>query len=244
MNQSKDEKIDIFSNEINDEFVNAIFDKKIFEGGNILLLANGDINNLEGKMIIKDSNIDDLAILNNLLIFIHTSPALINPFLAIPSVVGMATNSGFNLTAYKIINGSIEFNYSKEKELLDIKKLVTVGNGIDFDGKGKVNLNDMTITSDINLIFLKDYSKIVGAIPVVNFVLLGDNNRVETQVNVFGDLDNPKISTNLTKDAFSVPMNIVKRILTSPSALLDFVTGKETEEEKEDKENMINKPLE
>ena len=244
MNQSKDEKIDIFSNEINDEFVNAIFDKKIFEGGNILLLANGDINNLEGKMIIKDSNIDDLAILNNLLIFIHTSPALINPFLAIPSVVGMATNSGFNLTAYKIINGSIEFNYSKEKELLDIKKLVTVGNGIDFDGKGKVNLNDMTITSDIKLIFLKDYSKIVGAIPVVNFVLLGDNNRVETQVNVFGDLDNPKISTNLTKDAFSVPLNIVKRILTSPSALLDFVTGKETEEEKEDKENMINKPLE
>jgi hypothetical protein len=244
MNQSKDEKIDIFSNEINDEFVNAIFDKKIFEGGNLLFLASGDINNLEGKMIIKDSNIDDLAILNNLLIFIHTSPALINPFLAIPSVVGMATTSGFNLTAYKIINGSVEFNYSKEKELLDIKKLVTVGNGIDFDGKGKVNLNDMTISSDIKLIFLKDYSKIVGAIPVVNFVLLGDNNRVETQVNVFGDLDNPKISTNLTKDAFSVPMNIVKRILTSPSALYDFISGKETQEEKEDKENMINKPLE
>ena len=242
--QSKDEKIDIFSNEINDEFVNAIFDKKIFEGGNILLLANGDINNLNGKLMIKDTNVDDLAILSNLLIFIQTSPALINPFLAIPSVVGMATNSGFNLTAYKIINGSIEFNYSKEKELLDIKKLVTVGNGIDFDGKGKVNLNDMTLTSDIKLVFLKDYSKIVGAIPVVNFVLLGDNNRVETQVNVFGDLANPKISTNLTKDAFSVPMNIVKRILTSPGALLDFVTGKETQEDKQDKENMINKPLE
>jgi hypothetical protein len=241
--ESKDEKIDIFSNDINDEFLNTIFDKKIFEGGNLLLLANGDINNLNGKLMIKDSNIADLAILSNLLIFIQTSPALINPFLAIPSVVGMATNSGFNLTAYKITNGSIEFNYSKEKELLDLKKIVTVGNGIDFDGKGKINLKDMTINSDIKLVFLKDYSKIVGAIPVVNFVLLGDNNRVETKVNVFGDLTNPKISTNLTKDAFSVPMNIVKRILTSPGALLDFVSGKETEEEKENKENMINKPL-
>ena len=50
-------------------------------------------------MIIKIVNIEDLAILNNLLLFIHTSPAFINPFLAIPSVVGMATNSGFNLTA-------------------------------------------------------------------------------------------------------------------------------------------------
>jgi hypothetical protein len=242
--QSADEKIDLFSTDINDEFINAIFDKKVFQGGNLLLLANGDINNLNGKLMIKNSNIADLAILSNLLIFIQTSPALINPFLAIPSVVGMATNSGFNLTAYKILDGSIEFNYSKEKELLDIKKLVTVGNGIDFDGKGKVNLNDMTITSDIKLVFFKDYSKIVGAIPVVNFVLLGDNNRVETRVNVFGDLDNPKISTNLTKDAFSVPVNIVKRILTSPSALYDFITGKETEEQKEDKENMINKPLE
>ena len=241
--KSKDEKIDIFSNDINDEFVNAIFGEKMFEGGNLLLLANGDINNLSGKVLIKDSNIANIGILSNLLLFIQTSPALINPFLAIPSVVGMATSSGFNLTAYKIINGSIEFNYSKEKELLDITKLVTVGNGIDFDGKGKVNLNDMTLTSDIKLVFLKDYSTIVGAIPVVNFVLLGDNNRVETKVNVFGDLANPKISTNLTKDAFSVPMNIVKRILTSPGALLDFVTGKETEEEIENKENMINKPL-
>jgi hypothetical protein len=241
--ESKDKSIDIFSNDISAEFINTIFAKKIFEGGNILFLANGDINNLNGKVLIQNSNIKDLAILNNLLIFIHTSPALINPFLAIPSVVGMATNSGFNLTAYKIVNGSLDFNYSKDKELIDIKKLVTVGNGIDFDGKGKVNLKDMTLNSDIKLVFLKDYSKIVGSIPVINFVLLGNNNRVETQVNIFGSIDNPKISTNLTKDAFSVPMNIAKRILESPGMLFDFITGAETQEEKDNKENMINKPL-
>ena len=242
--ESKDKKIDIFSNDISDEFINALFSKEMIKGGNILFLANGDINNLDGKIIIKDSNIEDLAILNNLLIFIHTSPALINPLLALPSVVGMATNSGFNLSAYKIVNGSIEFNYNKEKELLNIKKLLTVGNGIDFDGKGKIDLKNMSIDTNIKLIFLKDYSKIVGMIPVVNYVLLGNSNRVETLVNVFGDLDNPKISTNLTKDAFSVPMNIAKRILSSPSALFDFISGKSSEEENKNKESMINKPLE
>lgn len=240
--ESKDKKIDIFSDDVSDEFVNALFAKKIFEGGKLLFLASGDINNLNGKIIIENSNIDDLSIINNLLMFIHTSPALINPLLAIPSVVGMATNQGFNLTAYKIVNGAIEFNYSHDKELIDIKKLVTVGNGIDFDGKGKVNLNDMTINSDIKLIFLKDYSSIVGMIPVVNYVLLGSSNRVETQVNIFGDLSNPKISTNLTKDAFSVPMNIAKRILSSPGMLLDFITGKDSDEEILEKENRINKP--
>lgn len=242
--ESKDKKIDIFSNEISDEFVNAIFNKNVFKDGKILFLANGDINNLNGKIIIENSNIDDLSIINNLLIFIHTSPALLNPLLALPSVVGMATNSGFNLTAYKIVNGVIEFTYSKEKDLIDIKKLITVGNGIDFDGKGKIDLNNMTINSDIKLIFLKDYSKIVGIIPVVNYVLLGNNNRVETQVNLFGDLDNPKISTNLTKDAFSIPMNIAKRILSSPSMLLNFITGKDSEEEVLEKEKRINKPSE
>ena len=118
------------------------------------------------------------------------------------------------------------------------------GNGIDFDGKGKIDLNNMTINSDIKLIFLKDYSKIVGIIPVVNYVLLGNNNRVETQVNLFGDLDNPKISTNLTKDTFSIPMNIAKRILSSPSMLLNFITGKDSEEEVLEKEKRINKPSE
>jgi hypothetical protein len=241
--ESKEKKLDIFANDLSDEFINAIFDKKIFKGGNMLLLANGNIDDLNGKFILDDSNIEDLAILNNLLIFIHTSPGLINPLLAIPSVIGMATTSGFNLTAYKVVNGSIEFNYNKSKELLDIKKLLAIGNGIDFDGKGKVDLNNLTLQSDIKLVFLKDYSSIVGMIPVVNYVLLGDNNRVETHVNIFGDLSNPKISTNLTKDAFSVPLNIVKRIWTSPSVLLDFISGKETKEEKETNENMINKPL-
>lgn len=242
--ESKDKKVDIFSNNLNDEFINSIFDKHIFEGGNILLHASGTIDNINGKIIIENSNIKDLAILNNLLIFIQTSPALINPLLAIPSVVGLATNSGFNLTAYKIVNGNIEFNYSKEKNLLDIKKLVTIGNGIDFDGSGKIDLNTMMLSSTIKLIFLKDYSKIVGMIPVVNYVLLGDNNRVETEVNLDGSLDNPELSTNLTKDTITAPMNIGKRILNSPVKLFDFIMGKDPEEEMKSKEGQIvNKPL-
>ena len=47
-----------------------------------------------------------------------------------------------------------------------------------------------------------------------------DNNRVETEVNLNGKLEDPEVSTNLTKDTLSVPMNIGKRIINSPSALL------------------------
>jgi len=228
--ESKDKKVDIFANDISDTFINTIFNKKILKGNNILFLANGTRPSLKGKMILKDVKIEDLAILNNLLLFINTSPALINPFLAIPSVVGLATTGGFNLTGYKIIDGILNFDYNEDKKHLDIKKLVTIGNGIDFDGYGKVDINTGTIKSKVKLIFFKDYSKLVGAIPIVNYVLLGKNKRIETKVNIFGPLENPKISTNLTKDAFSVPLNIAKRVLTSPVEFVNFlkVLGKES----------------
>lgn len=221
--ESKDKKIDIFANNISDVFINTIFNKKILKGNGMLFLANGTPESINGKMIFKNVKIEDLAILNNLLLFINTSPALINPLLAIPSVVGMASNGGFNLTGYRIVDGVLTFDYNQDKKLLDIKKLVTVGNGIDFDGSGIIDINTGTIKSSVNLIFLKDYSKIVGAIPIVNYVLLGKDKRVETKVNIFGPLDNPKISTNLTKDAFSVPLNIAKRVLTSPVEFVNFL---------------------
>lgn len=241
--ESKDKKIDIFSNNVSDEFINALIGKHVFDGGNLMFYANGYMNNLNGKLIIENSNVEGVTILNNLLLFIQTSPALINPLLAIPAVVGLATNSGFNLLAYNIVDGTIEFNYNKDKELLDVKKLITIGNGIDFDGSGIVDLKNYRIDSNIKLIFFKDYSKLVGMVPVVNYVLLGDSNRVETEVNLSGNLDNPEISTNLTKDTISVPMNIGKRILSFPSIFFDFIRGKDTLEQEKIKKNQINKPL-
>ena len=241
--ESKDKKIDIFSNNVSDEFINALIGKHIFDGGNLMFYASGYMNDLNGKLIIENSNVEGVTILNNLLLFIQTSPALINPLLAIPAVVGLATNSGFNLLAYNIVDGTIEFNYNKDKELLDIKKLITIGNGIDFDGRGTVDLKNNIIDSNIKLIFFKDYSKLVGMVPVINYVLLGDNNRVETEVNLNGSLSDPDISTNLTKDTISVPMNIGKRILSFPSILFDFIRGKDSIEEEKIKKNQINKPL-
>ena len=223
--ESSDNKIDIFANNLNDEFINTIFDKQILKNGNFMILAKGDKNSLDGKLIIQNSKVEDLAVLNNLLLFIHTSPAIINPVLAIPSLVGMATNKGFDLTGYKINNGTIEFNYEIENKKLNIKKLLTIGNGVDFDGYGLIDLINMSLDMKVKLIFLKDYSNLVGAIPVINYLFLGDNKRVETLVDIFGALENPKISTNLTKETFSVPVNIAKRILQSPNKLLEFIKG-------------------
>ena len=235
--KDKKGKVSLSANNINDKFLNTIFNKNIIKGGKLMLLASGDESSLKGKVLFDNNKIEELAVINNLLLFIHTSPALINPYLVIPSVLNMATKGTVNLNGYKIIDGFMNFDYNLKSKLFNIPKLVTLGNGIDFDGKGVLDINTMNLRSTLKLIFFKDYTSIVGAIPVVNYVVLGDSKRVETKVDIFGPLSNPKISTNLTKDAFSVPVNIAKRILTSPIKLLEYINelAKDDKKVKSDK---------
>jgi hypothetical protein len=211
---------------MNDQFLNALIGKKLVEGGNINIDAEGLNDIIKGKATIEDSKIVDLAILNNLLILINTSPGLINPLLAIPSVVGMATNDGFNLNGYRIVNGTIDFVYDVNNKFLNMEKIFTKGNGIDFDGFMTINFNTFDIDSKMKLVFFKNYSKIVGAIPVVNYILLGDENRVSTQVEIYGTLDEPKYKTKFVKEGATAPLNLIKRIIISPLKLFDTIDDK------------------
>lgn len=208
---------------MNDEFLNALISKNLIRGGLVNLKASGKNKKLEGQATIDDARILDLALLNNLLILINTSPAIINPFLAIPSVVGMATNEGFNLNGYRVVEGGLDFVFDLDKKYLNMHKIKTTGNGIDFDGYATINFENSLIDSRLNLIFMKDYSKIVGSIPVINYVLLGDKKRVDTQVEIYGTLEEPKYKTKLVEEGVSAPINVLKRVITSPLELLKSI---------------------
>lgn len=230
---SKDNQNNIYieAKNLQDEYVNNLVNKKLFEGGNVNITASGNINSIKGKAFLQNTKINDLALLNNLLMVINTSPAIINPLLAIPSLVDMAVSKGFNINGYRVVEGEIDFIYNFDSKILELDKISTKGNGIDFNGKAKLNFADSTIDSDLNLVFFKTYSKIVGAIPIINYVFLGDEKRVETEVNISGTIEDPKYETNLTSDSFEVPVNIFKRIITSPTKLYDYLNNIVTDDE-------------
>ena len=229
---------------MNDEFLNSLMNKNLIKNGNVNLTANGKNGIVIGHADLTNTRIVDLAILNNLLIFINTSPALINPFLAIPSVVGMATSGGFTLNGYRVNEGKVDFSYNFKDKFLNMNKIFTKGNGIDFDGHATIDFTNSKVNSKLKLVFLKDYSKIVGAIPVINYVLLGDEKRVDTQVEIFGTLDEPKYRTELAKEGVTAPVNLIKRIITTPIKLLETIGEKLSEdgvEEKKDESKKDNK---
>lgn len=219
---------------MDDEFLNALLGKELIKGGKVNLIATGKDDKITGYATFNETKIVDLAILNNLIILINTSPAIINPLLAIPSVVGMATNGGFNLNGYRITQGRVDFSYDFKNKYLDMNRIYTEGNGIDFDGNMTIDFNSSKVDAKLKLVFFKDYSKIVGYIPVINYMLLGDENRVDTEVTIYGTLDDPKYKTNLIEEGVSAPVNFLKRVITSPLQLFKSFGSSDEEEEKKE----------
>ncbi|MGJ0309550.1 YhdP family protein [Aliarcobacter cryaerophilus] len=213
---NKNNNIDIYAAKINEKFINTFANSNILDGGKIDFFANGTTKSIRGKLIVEDSSLKNVTILNNIMFLVESSPAFINPLLAIPAVFGLN-----KLGIYKIKEGVVEFEYDNDKNLIDIKNLHTVGNGMDFEGKGVLDLNKKEVDATLNLVFLKTYSSVFEYIPIVNYILLGDEKRVETQIQLTGSLSDPVLTTNLFKDGFSAPLNIFKRVFTTPSNMID-----------------------
>ncbi len=219
-----DDNLSLEAINMSDDFLNSLISKDIISGGSVNLNAYGKNGFIEGTAFIKESKIKDLAILNNLLMFINTSPALINPLFAVPSVVGMATEGGFNINGYRVTDGRIDFTYNFDNKLLNMYKIFTKGNGIDFEGFANINFDSSRIDSELKLIFFKSYSKVVGAIPVLNYLFLGDEKRVDTEVEIYGTLDDPKYKTNVARDGVNAPVNFLKRLINSPMKIIDSLS--------------------
>jgi len=221
-NQNKNGYIDTYIAKANDNFVNALLNKSVMSKGKVNFYVNGYLDNLEGKILIEESDIENLTILNNILFILESSPALINPLLAIPSLLGSN-----QLGRYHVKDGIIDFVYNHNTKILDIQNLHSSGNGIDFEGKAVINLDTNEINSDLKLIFFKTYTSIVDSIPILNYILLGDEQRVETQLDISGDFNEPTIKTNIFKDGTKATWNIIKRVYKTPENLIKNIKNKD-----------------
>ena len=233
-------KISLKAYNITDEMVNTFLNKELIKGGEISLLAVGQDEFLEGHVWLKENRILDLAILNNIITLVNTSPAIINPLLAIPALFDMVTNEGFNLNGYRVNKGDIDFSYNQRTKLLQLNTIKTKGNSVDINGVATIDLEASTVNSKLNMIFMKGYSSVVKKIPLLGYILLGEDKRIATQVDVTGSLESPKIETNVIKDSASIPIDVIKRIILSPAKVFES-DEKAKQEEKQDQKRLERK---
>jgi hypothetical protein len=204
---------------LNTNFINSLAGKKLFKGGFIDLYTSGTQCNLKGDAQIQNLNIKDAAILKDIFLVINSAPALINPLLILPNAYRFASDE-FSLSEYEIKKGNFNFNINRDKSTVDLPQFNITGVYSDFDGSANIDLYQSKIKSKINIIFMKDYAKIINYIPLVNYIMLGDEKRFSYSVDVDGNLTEPKVTTHMTKETVMAPINMIKRVFMLP--LLPF----------------------
>ncbi len=189
---------------LNHTFVNSILEKKIFKGGNFNLKIKGaNSEHFVGYVRFDDTFIKSFSTYNNLIAFLNTLPSLLS--LKKPS---------FNQKGYLVKNANILFE--RKKRNFDIYSIDIKGVDADIIGKGKYDIENEFVDLKVDLKTFKDVSNLIGKIPLLNNILLGNNNTIEIFVSIAGKIDNPKVTTQTAKEAALVPFNIIKRTISLP----------------------------
>ena len=227
-------KVIINSHKITDKFVNKLLKKEILNNGYLSLFINGTLDELNGKIKFHTTTIQNVIILNNLITFINTTPAIINPILALPTLFRLG-ETNFDLQGYYIESGWLDFNYNLKNKLLKVNDLYTNSKMMDFKVKGQVDFNTKTLKTKVDVIFMKDHSKFLNNIPLVGYIITGEDGNFVTQVDIYGSIDSPQFETHTVKNASEGMVNAIKRTITLPNrffnAIFDTNTTKEHEKQ-------------
>ena len=196
--------VKIDGSNIPDSFVNELLGTNTFvEGLFSLRLFGRDFEHFKAEIKAKDTYLTNYKIQNGLLGFLDSVPSLL--IFKVPDF----SNKGFSVESGTIL-------LDKNGPQLEIKAAQLDGKNADISGSGGINLKNGNIRVDLELSILKSYATILGYIPVINKILLGDDNRIFTIIQIRGTLDEPKFNSSVGADIAKTPFNIIKNTLTLP----------------------------
>lgn len=195
--------------DMDDEFLDTFLQKEAFKDGLFHLDVRGSgVDFFEGHFDIENTYIKDLKGINQLITFIDTVPALV-----------MFKSPKFNTKGLHLRDGKVIFN--RKKDLLSFEAINLNGDNVDLFGLGSANLRFGTIDLNLELKTLKSSSDVISKIPIVNYVILGEDQEISTNIKVDGSLEDPDFHTQILSDTLKTPFNLIKNIIELPKNLFD-----------------------
>jgi hypothetical protein len=220
-------KFHLYGENFNDKFMDNLFALSKFKGGELSFSMAGTTEEYDGVFHIKEATILDYKILNNILAFINTIPALIT--FSLP---------GYNKDGLKIKSAYMNF-HSKDNNL-EISNLFLDSKELDILGNGTANFKTNEIDMKLNLkTALGDG---VSKIPLVGYILLGKDS-VSTSLSIKGALNNPNIHSLIAQDIAVAPLNIILRTLLLPAHLLTGYNVSDTQKNNKKKKKKKKKEV-
>ena len=200
--------IHLYGENFNDKFMENLFSLTKFKGGKLNFSMNGTIENYDGLFYIKDTTIIDYKMLNNILAFINTVPSLTTFSLPGYSKSGLKVKSAY-------------MNFNAKNSVFAISDFFLDSKEIDILGGGVADLNRNKI--DVTLNLKTDLGSSISKIPLVGYILLGDDNTISTTMKITGKLTDPDVKSLIAKDIVVAPVNIITRALLLPYDLIKSI---------------------
>ncbi len=187
--------------------INELSDFNGLSGGDYNLFLKGVNEDFDGLLQFGKLKIKDMQLVNNILAFINTVPALLT-----------FSQPGFNHNGLRITAGYLQFN--KKGDIFNLQDIKVDGESVDISGSGKIDLKNKKIDLYLDISAIKYIDKVIENIPIANYLILGEDGSISTRIHISGDLDNPDISTDLAKEIVSTPFEIGKRAFNIPLKIL------------------------
>ena len=192
---------------IKDTMLHPLINFNGLKKGRYTLKKSGDPSkSMKGLILIEGGVLSDFKAYSNTLAFINTLPAL-----------ATLNDPGFSEQGFKIKEGVIDYTMTPEKITFD--SVYLKGNSATVVGKGEVSLKTGKLHIDLAIRSVREFGKMVGKIPLLGYILMGDDNSMTVGLQVTGTIDDPKVNTTVAKDILTLPLEILKRTIIAPTRL-------------------------
>ncbi len=203
-----DNTFHLYGDHFNDLFMNNLLALAEHQHGSLYFYIYGDPKSFQGILKVKNTILKDYKVINNMLAFVNTVPALSTFSLPQYSSKGLHVKKAYGGFTYKNKNITIH------DASLDSKELRIHGNG---------DLNFAANTISMKLSLKTDLGTTLSKLPIVGYLLFGDDGSVSTTITIDGKLDNPTVSNAIAKDIAVAPFRLLKRTLLLPVHLIKQV---------------------
>lgn len=202
----QNKRLKIEARHFNDEFVNTFFNKEIASGGRFDLIGEYGGGVFKGKSFLWDTTLKNLNTLQNVIALIDSIPSLL-----------IFKAPGFSAEGYAIKQGEAEIGINDRYAV--VERFLLHGTSIDSEGSGVVELESSQIEFQTRFKTIKSLGTIVSNIPLLGYIIMGEDGSLSTEVTLTGTLDKPIAQTNLAQDTLKAPLNILERLIKTPLRL-------------------------
>ncbi len=191
---------------IKDKMLHPLINFTGLKGGRYSLKTEGDPSKkMKGRILIEGGVLSDFKAYSNTLALINTIPAL-----------ATLSSPGFSSQGFKIETGVIEYTLTPKQIIFD--SIYLKGNTATVVGKGTVAIGgEKRLNIDLAIQSVREFGKAVGKIPLLGYILMGEDNSMTVGLKITGTLDNPKANTSVAEDILTLPLRIIKRTITAPA---------------------------